>query len=242
MYKPTPIFIITGLLLVIVGTNVPELRWLGLDWNYFFSNLGLYVAVVVALQWVYDQHTRRDLLMEVTQAAISNTNVARSGIDDYIERTRDINYQQMFSNSQNITIGFHHNPRIIDQYITELEARMRLGKKTAVLLSNPDGRAMNYLSEFEDESNHLRPDIRKILGKLAALNQIGDGEAPIKAKLHDTILRYSFVFSIEGVWIKPYRNSSGRATTPGIFVRSGSPLYEFYKRDIAELWEEAEDV
>ena len=242
MYKPTSVFVITGLLLVLIGTNVPDLRWLGLDWNYFFSNLGLYVAVVVALQWIYDQNTRRDLLMEVTQAAISNTNVARSGIDDYIERTRDINYQRMFSNSQSVTIGFHHNPRIVDQYITELEERIRLGQKTAVLVSNPDGRAISYLSEIEDESDHLRSDIRKILRKLSALNQTNDGEAPIKVKLHDTILRYSFVYSIEGVWIKPYRNSSGRATTPGIFVRSGSSLYEFYKRDILELWEEAKDV
>lgn len=134
MYKSlrqftTPILIIGGLLLVLYGTNASKLQWLGLDWNYFFSNLGLYVAVVVALQWYYDQHTKRDLLMEVTEATISNVNVARSGIDDFVEMTRNIRYEQMLLNSEVVVIGFHHNPRIIDQYIKELEERVRTEKK-----------------------------------------------------------------------------------------------------------------
>ena len=101
MYKTllqfiTPILIICGLLLVLIGTNVPNMEWLGLDWNYFLSNLGLYVAVIVALQWIYDQHTKHDLLMKVTEAAISNTNVARSGIDDFVTITRNIQYESCF--------------------------------------------------------------------------------------------------------------------------------------------------
>ena len=247
MYKSlrqftTPILIIGGLLLVLYGTNASKLQWLGLDWNYFFSNLGLYVAVVVALQWYYDQHTKRDLLMEVTEATISNVNVARSGIDDFVEMTRNIRYEQMLLNSEVVVIGFHHNPRIIDQYIKELEERVRTGKKTTVLLSNPNGRAIRYLSKFEVESDHIKPDIRKIFAKLSTINQIANAKTAIKVKVHDTILRYSFVYTIEGVWIKPYRNSSGRDNTPGIFVRSWSPLYEFHKRDINELLEGAVDV
>ena len=215
---------------------------MGIDWNYFFSNLGLYIAVIVSLQWLYDLRTKRELLKEVTDAAISNVRVARSGIDDFVEVTRNINYEEMFLNSELVVIGFHHNPRIIDQYIREIKKRVHSGKRTTVLLSNPDGHAVNYLSKFEVESGHIKPDIQKGLVTLSELNQKDNAKSPIKVKLHDNILRYSFVYSIEGVWIKPYRNSSGRDNPPGIYVRSWSPLYEYYKRDIYELLDGADDV
>ena len=238
----TPSLIIFGLLLILIGTNAPQLVWIGLDWNYFFSNFGLYIAVIVSLQWFYDVRTKDELLKKVTDAAISNVNVAQSGIDDFVEVTRDIQYEKMFLNSEFVIIGFHHNPRIIDLYIKEIEKRVRSGKKTTVLLSNPDGRAISYLSTFEAESGHLKPDINKGITTLSELNQIDNVKSPIDIKLHDNILRYSFVYSIEGVWIKPYRNSSGRDNPPGIYVRSWSPLYDYYKRDIFDLLDGASDV
>ena len=139
-------------------------------------------------------------------------------------------------------IGFHHNPRIIDQYFKELEERVRTGKSTTVLLLSPGGRTIDYLSQFEYESDHVKPNIRKSIRKLSALNQLDSARKQIDVKLHDNVLRYSFVYAIQGVWIKPYRNSTGRDNTPGIYVRSSSPLYEYYKRDIYDLLDGAHDV
>ncbi|MDE0246112.1 MAG: hypothetical protein OXM59_12310 [Gammaproteobacteria bacterium] len=221
---------------------MPNIKWLGIDWSYFFSNLGLYVAVIVALQWFYDQRTKQDLLMQVTEAAISNTNVARSGIDNFVSITREISYEKLFVDNEFVVIGFHHNPRIVDQYVKELEDRVRTGKSTTVLLLNPEGISIDYLSRFESDSGHLKPVIRKSIQKLSALNQIENAKKPINIKLHDSVLRYSFVCANQGVWIKPYRNSTGRDNTPGIYVRSSSPLYEYHKRDIFELLEGAHDV
>lgn len=234
--------IIFGLLLVLIGNNLPNMKWIGIDWSYFFSNLGLYVAAIVALQWFYDQRTKQDLLMQVTETAISNTNVARSGIDNFVSMTREINYDKLLVDSESVVIGFHHNPRIVDQYTRELEDRVRTGKSTTVLLLNPDGRSIDYLSQFESESGHLRPEILKSIQGLSELNQIENAKEPIKVKLHDNVLRYSFVYATQGVWIKPYRNSTGRDNTPGIYVRSSSPLYEYHKRDIYDLLNGAHDV
>ena len=238
----TLVLIVVGVSFILSGTYISEEPGRTLDWGRFLVNLGLYIAVVVALQWYYDNHTKQQLVIEVAQSAMSNANVASSGINDFCENTRNIRYEEILSKSEDIIIGFLYDKRIIQDHYSELRKRTLQGKNTSVLLVDPDGKAVNFLYENNIRSESIISDIKDNITMINQINAEQNLKKPIELKCHDLVLRYSFVCSREGIWIKMISNNPGRINAPGIYVRSGSPLYEFYKSDIEELWGKATNV
>ena len=244
--KLTPfIFIvfIVGMIFLFFGAKVPPtMLWIGINWSSFLTDLGLYIAVVVVLQFYYDMRMKHELITEVAESALSNSNVATSGISNFVNDTKKINYETMLTHSEEIIIGFVHSIRFVDDHVSELRNRVKEGKKTSILLANPNGHVVSYLTRIVHDSDLIKPEIKKNINKVGQINNEPGVKKKITMKYHDAILRYSFVHSIEGTWIKMYRNGLGMTTTPGIYIRNGSPLYDFYKKDIENLREGAQDV
>ena len=238
----TLLIVILGMALVIFGAKAPPLVEWGIDWNTFSTNLGLYIAVVVSLQWTFDFVTRRNLLEEVTAATVANVNVARSGLADFVENTKSISYQSMLANESPLYIGFQYSPRLIDDHIVELRNRAKKGHCTTILLANPTGKSVGYLREVHGEMDHIDANIKKIMKKISDLNQDQNCQSAIKVKFHDSILRYSFALNGQGVWVKMYRNSRGDSIVPGVYVRTGSLMYDYFNSDVIGLDKEAVDV
>ena len=236
------VIVIIGLIMLIAAEWFPSLVWKGIDWSNFLSNLGLYVAVVVALQWHYDKRTKHETIVSAVESALSNSNVVRSGIENCKRDTKEINYSSLLSHSEEITIGFLHSSRFVDDNLDLLRERAQVGKKTTILFSDPEGAAIQYLLTLTTVKDHVIPNIQKVVARIDENINRRDGvKERISVKHHDTVLRYSFVHSRDGIWVKMYRNSMGVATTPGIYIRSGSPLYKFFDDDIQTLREEATD-
>ena len=61
------VFVIIGLIMLIAAEWFPSLVWKGIDWSNFLSNFGLYVAVVVALQWHYDKRTKHETIVSAVE-------------------------------------------------------------------------------------------------------------------------------------------------------------------------------
>lgn len=228
--------IIIGLIMLLVGAKFPSMLWIGINWGSFFSDLGLYVAVVVALQWYYDKRTKDEMVVSVVEAALSNSNVVRSGIENFTQDTKQIDYNSLLSHGEEVTIGFLHSSRLVDDNFDRLTERAMSGKKTTILLSDPKGAAIKYLLTLTTVKDHVIPSIQKVIARVDEHINRRDGvKEKINVKHHDAVLRYSFVHSREGIWVKMYRNSAGMGTTPGIYIRSGSPLYNFFNSDIQTL-------
>ena len=235
--------IIIGLIFIVLGAKFPTLFWMGIDWGRFFSNLGLYIAVVVALQWYYDKRTKDELVLSVVNVALSNANVAGSGISNFYENTKDIDYESAIINSEELVIGFLHSSRFIEDNFPKLKERAKSGRKTTILLANPKGNAIEYLLQLTDISGHIKPSIKNVIGIIdQQINCRKDVKKKIVMKYHDTVLRYSFVHTKEGIWVKFYRNSQGMATTPGVYIKRGFALYDYFEEDIQKLNEESKNV
>lgn len=236
------IIVIVGLGMLLVSEKFPELSWIGIDWNRFLSNFGLYVAVVVALQWHYDKLTRRDTIVSAVESALSNSNVLRAGIEDCVQDTKKIDYRALLLHGDEVTIGFQHSPRFVDDNLVMLRARADTGKKTTIVFSDPKGTAIEYLLTLKPVKNHVMPDIEKILARIEQeINRREGVRERINVRHHDVALRYSFVQSRDGIWVKMYPNSVGKVDTPGLYITNGSPLYSFFDDDIKALKEGAKD-
>ena len=236
------IIVIGGLIMLLAAEKFPELSWIGIDWSRFLSNFGLYVAVVVALQWHYDKRTRHETIVSAVESALSNSNVVRSGIEHCVQDTKQIDYNSLLSHGEEVTIGFLHSSRFVDDNLAMLRARADSGKKTTIVFSDPKGTAIEYLLTLDPVKDHVIPNIEKVVGRIdQQINRQRGVKERINIKHHDAVLRYSFVQSREGIWVKMYRNSLGVTDTPGIYIRSGSPLYSFFDDDIKALTEGAKD-
>ena len=111
------------------------------------------------------------------------------------------------------------------------------------MLADPSGNAIDYLLKLMEVSEHIKPSISKIINKIdRQINNREDVKTKIVMKYHDTILRYSFVHTKEGIWVKFYRNSQGMATTPGVYIKNGFALYDYFKEDIQKLNKESKNV
>ena len=237
------IVIVIGLLVLLLGAKFPALTWAGISWGNFLSSLGLYVTVVVAFQWYYDKRTKDRLVVSVMEAALSTSSVVRSGIAKFQQDTKKIDYDTLLDHRDEIVIGFLHSSRLVDDNFSKLKQRAATGKKTTILLSNPEGEAIKYLLSLATVKSHIMPSIEKIIRNVdEQINQDSATREKISIKHHDAVLRYSFVHSKDGIWVKMYRNSAGLATTPGIYVLSGSPLYDFFDQDVENLAKGAVDV
>ena len=83
----------------------------------------------------------------------------------------------------------------------------------------------------------MQPNLDKLQKIVIELNEIGPGK--IEISHHTKVLSYSFVQTDSCIWIKPYRNSSGRSRVPAIQIKSGTDLNNFYESDINMLIEQA---
>ena len=236
------IIVIVGLIMLLIAEKFPSLTWIGIDWSNFLSNFGLYVAVVVALQWHYDKRTRNETIVSAVESALSNSNVVRSGIHNCMQDTKDIDYNPLLTHAEEVTIGFLHSSRFVDDNFAMLKERATSGKKTTIVFSDPDGMAIKYLLTLETVQKHVIPNIQKVVDRIKVqINQQQEVKEKIHVRQHDTVLRYSFVHSNDGIWVKMYRNSLGVMATPGFYIGKGSPLYDFFDHDIKALREGAKD-
>ena len=236
------VIVIVGLAILVTAEWFPSLVWQGIDWSNFLSNLGLYVAVVLALQWHYDKWTKQETIVSAVESALSNSNVVRAGIENYNQDTKQINYNPLLSHSGEVIIGFLHSSRFVDDNLDMLRERAESGKRTTILLSDPNGAAIKYLLTLTAVKDHVIPSIQKVIARVDEyINRQEGVKERINVKHHDSVLRYSFVHSRDGIWVKMYRNSIGMSTTPGIYIRSGTPLYKFFDSDIRALKEGAKN-
>lgn len=238
----TLFLVIFGMALVIIGAMVPPLQWRGVQLSVFMTNLGLYVTVVVSLQWFYEHKSRQLLSKEITEATISNMNIAGSGLANFIQNTKKISYSEMLDSKSPLVFGFHYSPNIIDSHFPALVNRAKTGKETTILMLDANGSAATYLASHDENAMQITANYEKINRKISNLNSEDSTKTPIKLLSHNAILRYSFVGNEDGVWVKLYKNCKGYAEIPGLFVKKNSTLFDFYNSDIIELIREASNV
>ena len=234
------VIVIVGLATMVAAEWFSSLVWQGINWSNFFSTVGLYIAAVLSFQWAYDRWTNREVIRNAVDTAIANKNVFDAGIEDCKRDTKEIDYQNILSKSDQVTIGFLHSAGFVDSNFELLKERADTGKKTTIILSKPDGSAIEYLLTIAEIKDHIIPNITKVISRV---DQEINGSEEVRQRIcimfHDAVLRYSFVHSSDGIWVKMYRNGRGTAATPGIFVRNDTPLFEFFDKDVRKLEKEA---
>jgi hypothetical protein len=227
------IIAIVGLGSILLSSLLPE-KLIGLPLQEITRELATFVLASLLVHWIYESHLKQEIFQDVADYVLGTGNVSRSGIVDYQENTKDIDYTTVFASPGGVIIGVHYSPRIIEDNSHLLIDRAKAGKQTTIIASSPDGAAIEFLKRVRGEHDHVNGNIKKIASIVKEINKQTPA-AKILLLYHDDILRYSFVLSEDRIWVKFYRNSRGLSSVPGFAVAKGTHLYEFFRSDIDRL-------
>lgn len=224
--------LILGLLMVI-GSNLFDVAVLKVNLDEALANLGVLFFMIGGVQWLFEASMRDQLYQEITSLTIKNVRVATSGLSDVLESSKDVDYSEEIKKSRTLFIGLNYTPRILEDYIEEFRERATTGLNTIAIVLKQGTEAAQYLSSTKEESAHIEPNLLKLKSIVRELNTNHTGK--IELLQHSAVLRYSFVSSDSFIWIKPYRNSTGRSKVPALQLKSGSTLHSYFKQDIDAL-------
>ncbi len=230
---------IFGIILIFAGNSF-SLTFFNVKIHEVISNVGALILVVGVLQWFFDEESRQSLIDRISnhidKYLSQRDRLTRLGATECLTNSKMIvsdPWAKELIEARTLAIGIHYSDGMIVRFETIIRARLDQNKPTQILHSDPDGIGRSYLSECLS----IPVDLDSKVTRLQQLIQSRFGDnTHIKMITHGRVLRYSFIFSDHSIWLILLTNCDGyEPELPAFRIASGTPLFDFFKRDIAHL-------
>lgn len=221
---------ILGIALTVVGNAIDCTVW-KISIGGVFANVGALFLIIGVLQWFFDRKVRHNFFAEIREEIIGSHRIAASGISDFFNDSKDVEFDEHFLSSRELVVGVNYSAKLIDNSISLLKGRTERELKTIIIAVDPECDAAKFLAadyEISDTATGINK-IRQIV------KDIDPAGAWIEIKLVKTILRYSFVKFDGRIWIVVGTNGRGRRAVPGFFVSQGRDWFNHFAEDISLL-------
>jgi hypothetical protein len=213
-------------------------------WNIktheLLANVGALILVVGLLQWFFDEESRQQLIERIISAIgeylTRRDHFHRLGATECTADSKTITsepWAKDLIDAKSLAIGIHYSDSLIARFESIIRARIAQNKITQILHSDPNGLARTYLEKCLSVPVDLPSKVSRLQEVVATRF---DESSKVRMIQHSRVLRYSFIYSEEALWIIFLTNSDGyEPTLPAFKISSGSPLFEFFRRDIKDL-------
>lgn len=235
--------LIAALVLSVVGlafilaANTFNATLLKVDVDNATANIGALLLIVGVLQWLFDSSVRQSFFKDIRSEIIDYRGVADSGICEYHNDSKDVDFKELFLTSTNLIVGVNYSAKLIDSSIELLGARAKANKNTTIICVASDTPAEAFL-----EADYGNPGIANRIRKIIQVAREHDPSGKlIRIVRVPTVLRYSFVQFDHRIWAIPGTSGRGRRAVPGFFVRHGSSWFDHFSHDIEKLLEIGHD-
>lgn len=230
---------IIGLVLILAG-NAFAAVFMNVKLHELIASVGALLLVVGVLQWHFDEEARDQLINHISthidRYLTRRDKIGRSGIVDATPDSKTIVSefpQKVFIESNRFALGIHYSDGIIVRFESVIRERIKASRETQIVHSKANGISHTYLEQCLAKKIDLDDKVAK-LKKLVTDRFSNSPE--IKMLEHDRVLRYSFIYTDAGIWIVFLTNTDGyEPSLPAIYVGNGSPLFDTFKRDVADL-------
>ena len=152
----------------------------------------------------------------------------------WVENSRTVEERTVWLESAILVVGVQYSPKFFKDFFDVIRARSQGGRMTLALVVRPEGPAAQYLSENTTSTANVTECVHEIE---RLLEEADEGRGHVRVKMHDRVMRYSFIRTEEHIWIKFFTNASYRAVVPAVRVDRGSNLYTFFETDVRKLEE-----
>ena len=156
----------------------------------------------------------------------------------WVGNSRTVDERTVWLESAILVVGIQYSPKFFKDFFDVIRSRSRDGKTTFALVVRPEGPAARYLSETTTGTANVTECVHEIE---RLLKEADEGRGHVRVKMHDRVMRYSFIRTDKHIWIKFFTNASYRAVVPAVRVNSDSELFAFFETDIRKLDEVSHD-
>ena len=133
-----------GLFLILIS-NIFNEKILKVDVDDVLANLGALLLIIGILQFLYDTYIRGALFQALLSEILKDQSVAESGICEYREDSKSVEYSEDFLSSEKIIVGVNYSARILDNYIELVNERVRMKKIIVIVHVKPNSKAAGIL-------------------------------------------------------------------------------------------------
>lgn len=156
----------------------------------------------------------------------------------WVENSRTVDERTHWLESGVLVVGVQYSPKFFKDFFDVIRSRSEEGKLTLALVVKPEGPAAGYLTENTMGSPNVGECVHEIE---RLLREADEGRGYVKVKMHDRVMRYSFIRTEQRIWIKFFTNASYRTVVPAVRLDRGSELFGFFETDIRKLEEVSHD-
>jgi hypothetical protein len=244
------LIVVFGLVVYIVAQQFA----MHVDFVELIAELGLFIAVIVSLHWLYEFTLRRDIAKEISAAALAQVDfpsireelnqiqsfitLAKLGLTNAILNSRELNYSSFITGSEVLVTSFNWSATWIRDNAAALRKRAEARKQTIILMLDTESPAARYLGTSSRPPDEMKRQQTELIEFMKSI--FGTHFDQISIRYFQSILSYSFAQLDNEIWIRFYRNSRGYYDhVPAFSVASGSPLYKFFDEDIRILLTES---
>ena len=205
------------------------------------AEVGALLLVVGVLHFLFEMRLRKEMLKEVADSVLGNTHLHDSGLTDWKNNSKEVNESDHWKHSPVLRIGVQYSPKFADDFYEVLKLRCKAGLETTFLVLVPDGKGAEYLKSTETGFAKVKEGVERIKELARELEREAKTGANgcVRVRMHDRILRYSFIQTNEAIWVKFFTNSKGKSIVPAFRLRTDTPMYNFVLEDIERLEREA---
>ncbi|WP_414754655.1 hypothetical protein [Anabaena sp. CCY 9910] len=223
--------IIVGLLLILIGNGF-QFTFLKIQVDGILANIGALFLFVGTIEWIFDETARRELVYELFRSIRGDERIHRNGLVDCVINSKEVSEPEEWVRAKILVVGIHYSSRFVEDNIDLIKERIRNKRRTVICHVGVSTVASKYL---KDSASGLS-DINTGISKLKSLVQSQfNGSQYIDLIEHDRVLRYMFIYTELGIWIKFFTNAKGHTTVPAIRIGAATPLFDFFKNDIRNI-------
>jgi hypothetical protein len=244
------LIVVFGLAVYIVARQFAT----NIDFAELIAELGLFIAVILSLHWLYEITLRKDVAKEISTAALMQVDfpsireelnqiqsfitLSKLGLANAILNSRELNYSSFITGSEVLVASFNWSADWIKDNAAALRKRAEARKQTILLMLDTESAAAGYLGSSSRSTSDMKRQQIELIEFMKSI--FGTHFNEISVKYFPSILSYSFVQIDNEIWIRFYRNSRGYYDhVPAFSVSSGSPLYKFFDENIRILLTES---
>ncbi|MGH9822157.1 MAG: hypothetical protein ACREDR_02700 [Blastocatellia bacterium] len=230
------LLMLLGVTLIAVGNSISFEVW-KIRIDHLVSEIGALFLVVGTLHWMFEYGLRREMLKDISDAVLGNEKIGQSGLIDIQIDSKEVREIDHWKRSKSLVIGMHYSDRFFEDHQDVIDQRCMNQLDTTLILIDPTSKAADYLKVSASGTSSIESSLEKV--NTLITESVKKNLHRVKVFEHQRVLRYTFIYTEEAVWVKLFTNSKGRAHVPALKIQAGSPLFEFFKADIGRLTEQA---
>ena len=214
-----------GVILILLGQA--ELTAYKLDISSILRSIGTFLLSAAFLGFLYEIHTKHQFFHEAHKMALGTENLAHSGLCDFVENSKKIDFTDDVKNSKEIWTVFSYSSRFLDDYSEALEVALIRNSKVNMVFLKKESKTLELMRELGWNDDSINASYAKIDSFAERFK-----DKRLNVVYVDAIPKYSAIILDNQLFYIFNTLSLERQSVPCLVAKKGQKFFDFVKADI----------